>query len=250
MAKKKTLTKEEIREKNIETVKFGNEFCPFPTYFFEIGEAVRLGAWKSPVITDRTEDGKYYELTDEKGKTNWFPWYNIHKLQKETRSYATHTDIRLTFVNTSISYLLSKVLSFGVDFEPDYQRDFVWNDEDKELLLDSIFSNIEIGKFVFVNLPWNGVGSPAYQILDGKQRLKTIIDFYLGKISWRGKYYNDLINDDHYWFKNFPVSVAELPESTSKEQILEHFIRLNTTGHVVDHEHMNRVKNMLRECQR
>ena len=35
---------------------------------------------------------------------------------------------------------------------PDYQRGYVWEQEDKELLLDSIFKNIDIGKFVFIRL--------------------------------------------------------------------------------------------------
>ena len=35
---------------------------------------------------------------------------------------------------------------------PDYQRGLVWDEENKTLLLNSIFNNIEIGKFSFIKL--------------------------------------------------------------------------------------------------
>jgi uncharacterized protein with ParB-like and HNH nuclease domain len=37
---------------------------------------------------------------------------------------------------------------------PEYQRGFVWKEEHKLKLIDSIFNGIEIGKMVFVRLPW------------------------------------------------------------------------------------------------
>lgn len=33
---------------------------------------------------------------------------------------------------------------------PNYQRDLVWDLKDKELLIESIFEGIEIGKFTFI----------------------------------------------------------------------------------------------------
>ena len=64
----------------------------------------------------------------------------------------------------------------GVDFDVDYQCEHVWELTDKVVLIDSIFNNIDIGKFVFV---WRdfGVKEKLYEIVDGKQRLLTIKEF-------------------------------------------------------------------------
>ena len=51
------------------------------------------------------------------------------------------------------------------------------------LLLDSIFKNIDIGKFVLIHLSdseWVERGF-GYEILDGKQRLSALIEFYENK---------------------------------------------------------------------
>ena len=92
---------------------------------------------------------------------------------------------------------------------PDYQRDYVWELSDKQLLIDSIFNNIDIGKFAFIHLDyktWNKTGY-AYEILDGKQRLKTIIDFYENRFSYKGIYYNDL-SKHTYVAKSMPGTIA------------------------------------------
>lgn len=243
---KKKITEEEIRENNIKRVKNEHPFCPEPTRFFRVGEYVRLGAWGSSRVAEVIEDGKYYRIIDENtDRDSWFPWYSIHSAPVSNKVMAKNKDIRNTYLQQSVEGLLGKVLSFGVDFDPDYQRDFVWNDKDREKLIDSIFNNIQIGNFVFVELPWRGREYPAYQILDGKQRLSAIVDFYLNKFKYQGYYFNDLIREDQNWFKHFPVSVAELPENTPREKVLRQFILLNTTGHVVGEEQLEKVRKLL-----
>ena len=244
--RKKKIALEEIRENNIQRVKNDYPFCPEPTRIFQVGEHVRLGAWADPVITEVIDDGKYYRVADKKtDRDAWFPWHDIHSGPSASQTMVRNDDIKIKYSQQCIASLLSKVLSFGVDFDPDYQREFVWTDADREKLIDSVFNNIEIGKFVFVEMPWQGKEYPAYQILDGKQRLSAIIDFYLNRFQYKGLYFNDLITEDQYWFKNFPISVAELPENISKEQVLKQFIILNTTGHVMEEKQLEKVKNLL-----
>lgn len=72
--------------------------------------------------------------------------------------------------------------------DPDYQRDYVWADKDKEYLLDSIFSKLDIGKFVLVEQDskvWFETHN-MYEILDGKQRLSTLVAFYENRIPYHG----------------------------------------------------------------
>lgn len=240
------ITLKEIRENNIKRVRNDSPFCPEPTRYFKIGEHVRLGAWENPVIAEIIDDRKYYRVIDKNSnRDSWFPWYSIHSSPVSNKVMARNKDIRNTYLQQSVEGLLEKVLSFGVDFEPDYQRDFVWTDDDREKLIDSVYNNIEIGKFVFVRLPWQGKEYPTYQILDGKQRLSALLDFYLNRFKYKGYYFNDLLREDQYWFKNFSVSVAELPETLSREQILRQFILLNTTGHVMEEKQLEKVQKLL-----
>jgi uncharacterized protein with ParB-like and HNH nuclease domain len=66
---------------------------------------------------------------------------------------------------------------------PDYQRDLVWSLEDKVNLIDSIYNDIEIGRFAFIKTDYSKNNFDFdkdfyWEILDGKQRISAIIDFF------------------------------------------------------------------------
>ena len=143
-----------------------------------------------------------------------------------------------------------KQYGFGIDFDPDYQRGYVWNDTDKELLLDSVFKNIDIGKFVLIHLSdeeWHERGL-GYEILDGKQRLSTLIEFYENKLTYKGKYYNDLSRKDKRAFTEHQVAVAEVREM-DKQTVLKYFLMLNRTGKSMDESHLIEVEKMLNNME-
>ena len=257
---KQPLTEEE-KIKSIKKTMEGYDitFVPDPVYEFNVGDSVRVGNLEDVVIYEKCLGGKYYIVDfTNKVKNNYnnittiphdkrgFYWHHIRPLEKTNESLIENSDIRMSFSQNSMEGLLTKVLSFGVDMNPDYQRDLVWSDEDKEALIDSVFHNIDIGKFCFVNLPYNDAFSPSYQILDGKQRLTTLVDFYLNKFPYKGKYYNDLSRKDKNWFENYPVSVGETRDY-DREQVLRHFIMLNTAGHVMDKDHIKKVEELLEQ---
>lgn len=95
-----------------------------------------------------------------------------------------------------IESLLFKHLSEfgGIDFMPPYQREYVWTDSDKEQLLDSIFMGSDIGKFtvrVLDDVEWFE-RQLSYEIIDGKQRLMTLLNFYLNRFPYKGFYFDVL----------------------------------------------------------
>ena len=124
---------------------------------------------------------------------------------------------------------------------PDYQREYVWTEEDKVKLVDSIFRNIDIGKFVFVHNSYHD--EYLYQILDGKQRIRAILVFYENRFPYRGKFFNDLSVRDQNWFCDKTIAVAEV-ERASKQDLLRYFIILNTAGKTMSEEHIQRVKEL------
>lgn len=260
---KKPITLEERLLKEKETgwnhIQMQIPFINTPTYFFTIGDKVQYGALKECIVDDIMLDGKIYGLRCIATNNNYrkpydyetyriCSWTEVRPLEMGDTQFSTNDDIRLNFHNSTIESIIRNHYYFGIDFTPDYQRDYVWEDSDKELLLDSIFKNIDIGKFVLIvldNKQHSETGF-TYEILDGKQRLLTLIEFYENRFSYKGKFYNDLSWLDRYRFKNHHIAVAEV-DAIDKKTVLKYFFMLNRTGKVMDSKHLQAVEKMLEE---
>jgi len=135
---------------------------------------------------------------------------------------------------------------------PDYQRGLVWDEENKTLLLNSIFNNIEIGKFSFIKLnyilptfDWDkGI---FYEILDGKQRLSVIKDFFEDKFIYKGYTFSQLSSKDRYKFLNTPIVICEFDEPENRKDIYEYFVKLNTTGKPIEKGHLEKILKMIED---
>lgn len=68
----------------------------------------------------------------------------------------------------------------GLDISPDYQRGYIWSDEYKDQLIISIILNYPIGNIVINNLDRPNERNAKQELVDGKQRLTTIIKFVDG----------------------------------------------------------------------
>lgn len=264
-AEKKELTIEDKlqkeKEHGLSNIERELPFINEPSYSFNIGDEVRYGNLKQSIVDEVLYDGKVYGLKCIATEHNYgrpydyetyrvVSWTEIRPMTVGVTNFAENQDVRLYYNNSHIESLIHKHYHFGIDFNPDYQRGYVWDQKDKELLLDSIFKNIDIGKFVFIHLSddeWRERGL-SYEILDGKQRLSTLIEFYENKLSYKGKYYNDLSAADRRVFKNHMVSEAEV-RNTDKQTVLKYFLMLNRTGKVMDEAHLNEVEQMLEKSK-
>ena len=86
----------------------------------------------------------------------------------------------------------------------------------------------------------------GYEILDGKQRLSTIIDFYENRFPYNGVYYNDLSAKDKDVFLNHHIVQGEVREADRKA-VLKYFLMLNRTGKSMDQSQLDKVEKMLEE---
>lgn len=135
-----------------------------------------------------------------------------------------------------------------IDMEPPYQRrGRLWSEADKAYLIDSILNGFDVPKlyvadFTFGDSKLNKKRLP-YAIIDGKQRLEAIFDFFDGKIvlnpdfkllespsvALGGLGYRDLAQNHAELaeqFDNYNLSVMSVI-TNSAELINELFVRLN-----------------------
>lgn len=259
IVKKETFTQDQLIQMSLnrelkEIIERIN-FIPEPTYILNVGDRVNVGNLDEVYIEEVVQGGKAYRIdfTDINNKYNevirnehkkrYVQWISVRKYQEDVSdNMIKNKDISLRYMQQQISSLFNKVYFFGVDFEPEYQREFVWELEDKQSLIDSIFNNIDIGKFTIVTNLYTS--KFLYEILDGKQRLRALLDYYEDRFEYKGKRYSDLSLREQDHIKNYAVGVAET-EDITREQKLRYFLMLNKSGHVMDKAQLEKVEKML-----
>ena len=222
---------------------------------FKVSERVQYGAHKETYIRKIFENGLYYtiESIDVKRSSDLpasnekrvIEWHEILPIKIKNTTFAKKEKYYIHQHNATISALIMKVNHAGVDMEVPYQREHVWKKKNKIELIDSIFNNIDIGKFVFIQRDYGFDGS-LFEILDGKQRLTTLNDFYEDRFKYNGFYYSELSYLDKYKFLNHNISYGYLV-NPDKEGIFKTFIKLNTCGKPMANKHINHVKKLLDE---
>jgi hypothetical protein len=267
IVKGKVETLEELKKRllasNIKDIRHSIEMgiLPLnPTRYFNVNERVHFGAHEEVYVREIGEDGLYYiceaigvkrdprsEGCNEYHVTSWHELYPYGKSQ-DTK-FAREEKYRIRQYNSSIDSLLNMVYGghAGVDFDAEYQREHVWTMEDKVDLIESIFNNIEIGKFIFVQLHESTPGK-YYQIVDGKQRLTALCEFYEDRFSYKGVYFSQLSLHDKYTFTTHSVSYGFL-ENPDTRGIYETFIKMNTCGKPMDKKHIDKVKKLLEDLE-
>jgi hypothetical protein len=234
---------------------------PEPTFIYKIGERVKYGNWDYTEVLEVHEGGKYYKCYIETknivyGKyegqkqdevylkcVNLLPyrpkeeWEKIEQLEEDK-------DIRFSYSQRNLESLLYLLYrDVGLDLNPDYQRGNVWGLQQKKSLIESIFKNIDIGKFTIIRRPFKEDLEHYYEVLDGKQRIIAASEFFEGRYTYRGKRYQDLHPFDQYHFRDYAISYAET-EPLTNEQKYRYFLKLNTTGQPHDQKHLDKVKEM------
>lgn len=150
-------------------------------------------------------------------------------------------------------YVTGKLLA-----DPTYQRRKVWNDQDKVRLIETILIDFIIPEVFF----WTAQRDPETgvaltHIVDGQQRISTIVEFIAGEFSLNEKYLmNDIIKEEcaniyfsdlNEGYKNkiweYPVSVVEIDTACTLDEIKKMFYRLNLTNYNLNQQEMRNSKD-------
>lgn len=83
-------------------------------------------------------------------------------------------------------FLLHQIIDFvqtrnWVNPNPEYQRRLVWDVKKKSLLIESLLMNVPVPPIFLYEYELN-----RYEVMDGQQRLNTIIDFYNNRFTLKG----------------------------------------------------------------
>ena len=141
-------------------------YLPEPTYHFSVGDRVSVGSLYQAVVDSVLENGKIYRISYQSEvkkfgevtyveSSNYFDWLSVRPVEPVTSHGILENDtVRISYRQMRMDGLLGRKYGFGVDFDPPYQRDYVWQLEDKQNLIFSVFGNIDIGKFLFQSFEW------------------------------------------------------------------------------------------------
>lgn len=132
---------------------------------------------------------------------------------------------------------------------PDFQREEVWTERQKRLLIDSILRGWHLPKFFFRKLD-----DSTFECVDGQQRLAAMFEFCDNKLSldsssakrYGGAAYKRLPPLSADAFDDFELDIEEI-EDASDEELKELFVRLQLGTPLTTAEKLNAVSGEARD---
>jgi len=118
-------------------------------------------------------------------------------------------------------------------YVPKYQREFVWNNEKQSRFIESVLLGVPLTPFLV-----SEDENHRLEIIDGSQRIRTLIAFYENKLRLnkldkldmlRGAKYKDLPKrtQGYFWNRDFKIIIVDEANSEIKQDI---FKRINTSS--------------------
>lgn len=123
-------------------------------------------------------------------------------------------------------------------FIPDYQREFIWTAKQQSRFIESIMIHLPV-PYMFMADVAKGPRTGNLEIIDGSQRIRTLVAFVENKLVLdgltklplaNGFKFSDFSKPRQIRFKRQTVRVIELTEKADEEARREMFDRLNSGG--------------------
>jgi hypothetical protein len=132
---------------------------------------------------------------------------------------------------------------------PDWQREDVWDQGKKQLLIDTVLRGWKLPKFYFVK-----ASEDEYEVLDGQQRLEAVYEFFSNELpladdsaaEFGGTYYKELPQRLSDAFDDFEIEYDEI-EDASEQELKDFFQRLQAGLPLTSSEKLNAVHSKLRD---
>lgn len=160
-------------------------------------------------------------------------------------TFVTRTRYNVTVGIDSLRWHIERYTSnYELDFDPPFQRGYVWHDWQKKAYVEYLISGGVSGREIYFNAPhWMGdVPEVKMVIVDGKQRISALLDFIDGKFSiFEGAFFNDLRYEDKGQLTlNFNVN-----DITDYKDVVRWYISMNTGGSMHTEDDIAKAKEEL-----
>jgi len=150
--------------------------------------------------------------------------------------------------NQDISYFLDLKRNNQLDLDPPFQRRSVWTAKDRRYFLDTIFRGYP-SPSIYLSKNVREDGSSTFSVVDGKQRLETIVMFSEDKLVLRN--YGDASIDGKPWSqvrmdrdlrRRFLDYVLPVEQLTVGDDLNEVFDRLNRNNKNLNAQELRHAK--------
>lgn len=183
---------------------------------------------------------------EKRPDSNGEPYF--YKLKK----YSIFDDLNISEITSSVRGLLNEYTRGTYDFNPEYQRELVWTIEQKQAFVKTLMiGDVDLCPTLITEPYSKRKGKREYEVLDGKQRMMSVIEYIRGEFSIDGLYYKDLNLGDvsrlmNATFKYRLIKYYDKKKGFSKmtiEQKVELFLQINEYGQRVSEEHLDKIKS-------
>lgn len=151
----------------------------------------------------------------------------------------------------TITWLLNLRRYKQLDLNPPYQRRSVWSLREKQRFLDTILRNYP-SPAIFLHTTFDVEGNATYHVVDGKQRLSTIMDFVDNKLRL-AKDFGDARLDGANWkgLEDYPALrrrlwtyqlTVEQIDDVQEPVVKEVFERLNRNSRKLEPQEMRHAR--------
>lgn len=149
--------------------------------------------------------------------------------------YRFNAQLALAANSVSIRTVMKAHVEGRLRLRPAFQRNLVWNPEQKSYLVDSILRNFPIPELYINVSDVPGANDDLMVVVDGQQRISTCIEFMTDRLrltgndlaaEWKGRTFSELHEDLRGRFSRYKLIVRELPDMV-EPAIREIFRRLN-----------------------
>jgi hypothetical protein len=125
------------------------------------------------------------------------------------------------------------VVGYGgkLDIRPKYQREFVYKDEQRNAVLDTVRKDFPLNVMYWVENE-----NETYEVLDGQQRTISICEFVEGNFSINFQYFHNLEDDEKEQILNYNLFIY-FCKGTDKEK-LEWFKTINIAGEKLSNQEL------------
>lgn len=181
---------------------------------------------------------------------------SIYSCAYQTRRQNMASSSELSVTGVTVESLYNNYSANRYRINRRYQRKLVWSTEDKQRLVESIFSAFPIPLLLFADI--KDGGEKYFEIIDGMQRINALIYFIENRVSYQGKHFDldslaatkskvdrgalkqlepKLTREECLKFTSYIVP-SSVYEFESPQQVDEVFRRINSMGRYLSRQEL------------